>query len=86
MKIVLITILNLIIFRALYFLYSLNIFLMNGSGASADKNIEKWAIGFLLLGVIHVLLILKIINDKKFRIALSFIILILYIYFYFTKW
>lgn len=82
----LITILNIIIFRAIYFLYNLNIFLINGSGASSDKNIEKWAIGFLFLGLIHVLLIFKIIYDKKFKIALSILMVILYVYFYFSKW
>lgn len=82
----LITILNIIIFRAIYFLYNLNIFLINGSGASSDKNIEKWAIGFLFLGLIHVLLIFKILYDKKFKIALSILMAILYVYFYFSKW
>lgn len=85
MKMLLVTILNLIIFKALYFLYNLNIFLINGSGSSSDKNIEKWAIGFLFLGLIHVFLIFKIIQNKKFKIALSILMAILYIYFYFTK-
>ena len=86
MKVLLITILNLIVFKVLYFLYNLNIFLINGSGASSDKNIEKWAIGFLFLGLIHVLLIFRIIQDKKFKIALCILLGILYSYYYLTKW
>jgi hypothetical protein len=86
MKMLLITIINIIIFKALYFLYNLNIFLINGSGASSDKNIEKWAIGFLFLGIIHILLIFIIIRSEKFKIALSILMAILYVYFYFSKW
>lgn len=82
MRIILITILNIIIVRVLYFFYNLNIFLINGSGASATKNIERWALGFLLVGLIHDLVILKVIKEKKFKIALTVLVSILYVYYY----
>lgn len=82
MRIILITIINVIIVRVLYFFYNLNIFLINGSGASANKNFKIWALGFLLIGLIHNLVILRAIKEKKFKIILSSLVALLYVYFY----
>lgn len=80
MKAVIIFILNAMSVWLVYFLYSVNIFLINGSGAIYNKNIEYWKIGFGLVGILHILLIWKYFNSKL-KYFLVPILIILYFYF-----
>lgn len=80
MKTIVIFIINILSVWLIYFIYSLNIFLINGSGAHYNKNIEYWKIGFAIIAVLHCLLVLKYFENK---LKYLLIILLIIIYFYY---
>lgn len=84
MKTIIIFILNILSIWVFYFLYSLNIFLINGSGANYNKNIEYWKIGFGLIACLHCLIVFRYFNNK-IKYLLIFILLIVYFYYGYYK-
>jgi len=84
MKSIIIFILNILSVWVIYFLYSFNIFLINGSGASYNKNIDYWKVGFGLIAFLHCLLILRYFNNKL-KYLLIITLLILYFYYGYYK-
>lgn len=80
MRSIIIFVANILSVWIIYFLYSLNVFLINGSGAHYNKNIIYWKIGFGLIAILHSLLVLKYF-DNKLKYLLILFLLIAYFYY-----